>query len=465
MEQSLKQNKMGTMPVPRLILSLGVPMMLSMVGQALYNMVDTFFVSRIADTPQVAHMGDKAINALTLAYPVQMLIIALMVGIGIATNTMLARSLGKKDRERASIVAGNAMTIGLGCFIVIFLFGLFAAKAFIGSQTQDPLVAEMGTTYLRIVTVFSFGAIGYMCLEKVAMGCGNTKATMIGQLAGAVTNIILDPILIFGMLGLPAMGVTGAAIATVAGQFVSLFIIAYVVFFRTKELDRGLRFLRPRKDVMGQFLHISLPAITQQILAPIMSYGMNLILGAISATAITAYGVYYKLQYFIMMAAYGLNNASISSTAYNLGAKQKSRIYQILRFTLLLITAVMLVGVIVLQIFTRPIVGIFSISEEATQLCVLAVHIISLGFFFNAANTILQGICQALGSGLSSLTVTLLRFLVVPLPLACIFALTSIADKLVWAAIPIAEAAGFVVAVLLTRRLYIKKVAVLPDQI
>ena len=463
MEQAVKQNKMGTMPVPRLILSLGVPMMLSMVGQALYNMVDTFFVSRIADTAGVVHMGDKAINALTLAYPVQLLIISLMVGIGIATNTMLAQALGRKDRERASRVAGNAMTIGLGCFVVIFLFGLFAARAFIGSQTDDPLIADMGTTYLRIVTIFSFGTIGYMCLEKVAMGCGNTKATMIGQLSGAVTNIILDPILIFGMFGLPAMGVTGAAVATVIGQFVSFFIIAFVVFFRTKELDRGIRFLRPYKDVMRQFWHISLPATAQQILYPVMSYGMNLILGTISATAITAYGVYYKLQYFLMMAAYGLNNASISSTAYNLGAKQKDRIFHIIRFTLLLITGFMAVGVLVLQIFTRPIVGIFSISEEAAQLCVLAVHIISLGFFFNAANTILQGICQALGSGVSSLTVTLLRFLVVSIPLAYIFALTPVADKLVWAAIPIAEAVGFVVAVLLTRRLYIKKVAVLPD--
>lgn len=456
-----KQNKMGTTPVPRLLLSMGVPMMLSMVGQALYNMVDTFFVSRIPDTAQVADMGDKAINALTLAYPIQTLIIALIVGVGIATNSLLAQSLGRKDRERASRIAGNAMLICFGFFVAVCLFGIFGAQAFIGSQTKDPVVAEMGTTYLRIVTIFSLGTIGYMCIEKVVMGCGNTKATMIGQLSGAVTNIILDPILIFGLLGLPALGVRGAAWATVIGQFVSLFVIAYVNFFRNKEIDSGWRYLRPQKEILKQFSAISIPAIFQQIMTPVLSYGMNLILGTISAAAVTAYGVYYKLQYFITMAIFGLNNASIPVVSYNFGAKNKERISQSIKYALLDATVIMAVSMVVLQLFTEPIVGIFSLGEESRTLCITAVHVITCGYLFVGVNLILQGVCQALGNGVYSLIISMLRYAVIVLPLAWVFARTPWASTLVWAALPIAEAAACAVAALLTRKLYKARVAVL----
>lgn len=429
-------------------------MMLSMVGQALYNMVDTFFVSRIPDTAQVANMGDKAINALTLAYPIQTLIIALIVGVGIATNSLLAKSLGCKDRERASRIAGNAMLICFCFFVAVFLFGVFGARAFIGSQTKDPVVAEMGTAYLRIVTIFSLGTIGYMCIEKVVMGCGKTKATMIGQLSGAVTNIILDPILIFGLLGLPAMGVRGAAWATVIGQFVSLFVIAYVNFFRNKEIDSGWRYLRPQKEILKQFSIISIPAIFQQIMTPVLSYGMNLILGSISAAAVTAYGVYYKLQYFVTMSIFGLNNASIPVVSYNLGAKSKERISQSIKYALLDTAVIMAVSMAVLELFTGPIVGLFSLADESRALCITAVHIITWGYLFVGANIILQGVCQALGNGVYSLIVSLLRYAAVVLPLAYVFSRTPVGDTLVWAAIPIAETVACAVAVILTRRLY-----------
>lgn len=440
---------------------MGVPMMLSMVGQALYNMVDTFFVSRIPDTAQVVDMGDKAINALTLAYPIQTLIIALIVGVGIATNSLLAQSLGRKDRERASRIAGNAMLICFGFFVAVFLFGVFGAQAFIGSQTKDPVVAGMGTTYLRIVTIFSLGTIGYMCIEKVVMGCGNTKATMIGQLSGAVTNIILDPILIFGLLGLPALGVRGAAWATVIGQFVSLFVIAYVNFFRNKEIDSGWRYLRPQKEILKQFSAISIPAIFQQIMTPVLSYGMNLILGTISAAAVTAYGVYYKLQYFVTMSIFGLNNASIPIVSYNFGAKNKERIFQSIKYALLDVAVIMAVSVAILQIFTGPIVGIFSLGEEPRVLCITAVHIITCGYFFVGTNIILQGVCQALGNGVYSLIVSMLRYAVIVLPLAYVLTLTPWANTLVWAALPIAEAVACAVAAILTRKLYKKRAAVL----
>ncbi len=456
-----KQNKMGTAPVPKLLLSMGVPMMLSMVGQALYNMVDTFFVSRIPDTAQTADMGDKAINALTLAYPIQTLMIALVVGVGIATNSLMAQSLGSKDRERASRIAGNAMLICFCFFAAVFLFGVLGAQAFIESQTKDPVVAELGTVYLRIVTIFSLGTIGYMCIEKVVMGCGNTKATMIGQLSGAVTNIILDPILIFGLLGLPALGVRGAAWATVIGQFVSLFVIAYVNFFRNKEIDSGWRYLRPHREILKEFSIISIPAIFQQIMTPVLSYGMNLILGTISAAAVTAYGVYYKLQYFVTMSIFGLNNASIPVVSYNLGARSKERISQAIKYALLDAAVIMGVSIAVLQILAEPTVGIFSLGEESRALCITAVHIVTCGFLFVGTNIILQGVCQALGNGVYSLIVSMLRYAVIVLPLAYIFARTPWAETLVWTALPIAEAAACVVAALLTRKLYKARAATL----
>lgn len=459
MEQTLRQNKMGSMPVPRLLLNMGVPMILSMLGQALYNMVDSFFVSRIPDTAQVAEMGDKAINALTLAYPIQMLMIALMVGIGIASNTMMAQSLGRKDRERGNRVAGNAMLIGLCIFAVIFLFGLFGAEAFIASQTTDPVVRELGTTYLRIVTVGSLGSLGYMCIEKIVMGCGRTRATMAAQMIGAITNIILDPIMIFGLLGLPAMGVAGAAWATVIGQFVSLFVIAYIHFFRNKEVDSGLKYLKPDKEIMKGLFDISFPATVMQVLAPIMAYGLNLILGSISASAVTAYGVYHKLQYFVFMAIYGLNNASISTTAYNFGAKNKERILQTIKWVVLYVLAIMVVGVGVLQIFARPLIGLFSIAQESSALAVLALRIVTWGFFCGGVNVVLSGICQALGKGTYSLLISLLRYIIVLLPLAYVFSLAASAGTLVWWSIPIAEVVGCAVAACLTRSLYKKRAA------
>jgi len=332
-------------------------------------------VSQIPDAAGIVNMGDMAINALTLAYPVQSLIIALMVGIGIPSNTLMAKSLGKGDRKQANFVAGNAITLS-GCIYVLFLlFGLFAAEAFIGTQTSDPVIAEMGTTYLRIVTIFSFGGIGNMGIEKIEMGCGNTRATMAAQMTGALTNIILDPILIFGYFGLPAMGVKGAAIATVIGQCLAFAVIAYVHFFRNREVEHGLKYLKPRKEIMKTVFSIGLPATIMQILSPIMSYGMNLILGSISTWAITAYGVYFKLQYFVYMAVWGMNNASIPITSYNFGAKAKKRIDQTIKYVVTYVMIIMIVGVLALQIFARPLVGVFDITEESAGFCILALGV------------------------------------------------------------------------------------------
>lgn len=325
-------NKMAEMPINKLLLNMGAPMMISMLGQALYNVVDTFFVSHIPDTAQVTAMGDKAINALTLAFPVQMLIIALGVGTGVGINALVAKSLGCGDKEQANRTAGNAILVTLCYFVLIFVFGLAFSRAFIASQTADAVIADMGTTYLRIITVFSFGSLGYMCLEKIVMATGKTTITMICQLAGALTNIILDPVMIYGLLGCPAMGIAGAACATVIGQFVSLAVIAVAYFKKGVGIDTGIRYLAPHRRTLQKMFAIGLPAIIMQILTPIMSYAMNLILGTISVSAVTAYGVYYKLQNFIFMPGYGLNNALIPIISYNYGAGKKTRVSQAIRW-------------------------------------------------------------------------------------------------------------------------------------
>ncbi len=450
------QNKMGAMPIPRLLLNMGIPMIISMLGQALYNFVDTFFVSQVPDTAEVAEMGDKAVNALTLASPIQMIIIAICVGIGIATNSLLAKHLGEKDRERASRVAGNAVFLCFLFLILTMLFGIFAARGYIASQTTDEVVIDLGTSYLKIITICSIGSIGYMCIEKIVMGCGNTRATMIGQLSGACINIIMDPILIFGLLGLPAMGVVGAAWATVIGQVASLLIICYINYFRNKEIDNRIRYYLPNKEILKEMGPIAAPAAVMQIMTPIMSYGMNLILGRVSAYAVTAYGVYYRVQYFMYMADFGLNNANIAITGYNYGAKNRKRIVDSMRFSVLYAVIMMVVGTAGIQIFAPQLISIFSVTEESARLALYALRIATIGFTLGGINIILQGVLQALNDGVPSLIITMLRMVVIALPLTWLFTEINSGGALFWAAIPIAEAVGLIVAILFTVRRFRK---------
>ena len=447
-------HKMAQMPVKKLLLNMGTPMMISMLGQALYNVVDTFFVSHIPDTAAVADMGDKAINALTLAFPIQMLIVALGVGTGVGINATVAKNLGQGDHKQASRTAGNAVFLALCYFAAMLLFGLTCSRAFIGSQTGDALIADMGTAYLSIITIFSLGTLGYMCIEKVVMGTGQTTITMICQLAGALTNIILDPIMIYGWLGCPAMGVTGAAWATVIGQFVSLIVIVVFCFKKDMGIGGMFRNLKPDGKTISAIYSIGLPAIVMQVLTPIMTYAMNLILGAISVSAVTAYGVYYKLQNFIFMPGFGLNNASIPIISFNRGAGDKGRVAQTIRCGLIYVSCLMLAGIVLLQVFAGQIVGMFSVSAASSQLCVLALRIITCGFLFAGANIILQGVCQALGKGTYSLIISLLRFIVLALPLAWALSMLPNAADVIWAALPIAEAGACAAAVILTKTAY-----------
>ena len=451
------KNKMAVMPVSKLLLNMGGPMMISMLGQALYNVVDSYFVSHMADTASITSMGDKAVNALTLAFPIQMLIMAVGVGTGVGINAGLARSLGKKDRETAGWMSGNALFISACYYLAFLIFGIFGASAFISSQSTDPAITEMAVTYLKIVTVWSFGTVFYMCLEKIIMATGNTFITMIAQLAGAVTNIVLDPIMIYGLIGCPQMGVAGAAAATVIGQCVSLVIILYMYLFRNSSFDKSLRFLKPRARILKDIYAVGAPAILMQALTSFMTYGMNLILGSISVSAVTAYGIYYKLQNFIFMPAYGLNNACIPIIAFNYGAGNKDRIRAAVRYGLIFVSVIMAAGIFLLQVFPSPIVSAFSLTEDSRLLCIRALRIITCGFFFAGFNIILQGICQALGNGIYSLFISMIRMLVVVLPLALLFSKLPAARTAVWFSIPAAELAACILAVILTKKMFRKK--------
>ena len=449
-----EENRMGTVPIPKLMISMGAPMMLSMFVQALYNIVDSLYVSHIPDTAAIVNAGDRAVAALTLAFPIQMLITSLCVGTGVGVNAALSRSLGQGNRQRASHIAGNAVVLSLLYYLIIAAFGLFATEAFIRSQTDNPVTYAFGCSYLRIVTVFSLGMTLFLCFEKLLQSTGQTTCAMIGQLVGSVTNIILDPILIFGWLGLPAMGVAGAAIATVAGQFVSSIATIILHIRKNKELDKRLSMLRPNAAIIGRIYAVGAPAIAMQALGSVMSYGMNLILSSISEAAITAYGIFFKLQSFIFMPSFGLNNASVPIIAYNYGARRKKRIRDAIFIGIAICCSIMVVGVLILQLFCRHVVGLFAVSDAVAQLSVTALRIITCGFLFAGANIILSGACQALGNGVYSLLISILRMIVIVLPVAWLLSRLSNAEKLVWLAFPISEFVALIASIILAAQLY-----------
>lgn len=456
------ENRMGTVPVPKLLLTMGAPMMLSMFVQAMYNIVDSLYVSHIPDTAAIANAGDRAVAALTIAFPVQMLITALCVGTGVGVNAALSRSLGQGDRKLASRIAGNAIVLSFFYYLLIAAFGLFLTVPYITSQTDNPITAQFGISYLRIVTICSFGMTMYLCFEKLLQSTGQTTAAMIGQLVGSVTNIILDPIFIFGWLGLPAMGVSGAAIATVAGQFVSC--IATFLLHRKKnsELDQHLSNLRPDRAIIGTIYSVGAPAIAMQTLNSVMSYGLNLILVSISEAAMTAYGIFFKLQSFIFMPAFGLNNAQVPIIAYNYGAQRKKRIRSAIFSAIGISCAIMIVGVSLLQLFCRQVVGLFAVSDTVAAISVTALRIITAGFLFAGVNIMLSGACQALGNGVYSLIISLLRMFVIVLPVAWFLSKQPNAQTLVWLAFPISEAAALIASIAFVLYLYRRKTKKMP---
>lgn len=451
-------NKMAVMPVGKLMLKMGLPIIISMMLQALYNIVDSAFVSNMEG-------GEQALNALTLAFPVQMLMVAVGIGTGVGVNVMLARSLGEKNAEKASTVAGNGVFLGLVITAVFMLFGFFGVNFYIGSQTSDAVIFDMAVTYLRICCICSVGIVFFSVFEKLLQASGLSVQSTIAQISGAVINIILDPIMIYGLFGFPNLGVSGAALATVIGQIAS-FLIALIFHLKfNKAVKNGLRYIKPNGTIIKLIHRIGLPAIIAQALMSVMTYGINLILGAVDASLVTAYGLYYKIQQFILFAAFGLRDTITPIVSFAFGMRDKRRVKDGIRFGALYTSVIMLAGTVLLELTAEPLCSAFGLSGQTQSLCVSAVRIISAGFLFAGISLSLQGVFQALDKGLSSLIISLLRQLVLVLPVAWLFSGFVNGDLsnawLIWLTFPVAELITAAVAVLLMKPAYKKTVKTL----
>lgn len=456
MEQDKKINKMGTLPVPRLMLSMGIPMILSMMLQAFYNIVDSAFVSNMAQD------GEAALTALTLAFPVQMLLVALGVGTGVGANALLSRTLGEGNREKVNRVAGNAEFLSFIICIASIVFGIIGVRAYVQSQSNNTLVIDMAISYLRICCCIPFGMVFFSCFEKLLQATGKSLFSTIAQIAGAVTNIILDPILIYGLLGCPAFGVRGAAYATVIGQIVSCVVALAFHLAVNKEITNGLRYIKPSKRLIQQIYTIGLPAIIAQALMSVMTYGLNLILGTVSENAVTAYGLYYKIQQFLLFAAFGLRDAITPIVSFNYGMRDKQRVNAGIKYGMLYTLIIMLIGTAALELFASPLSSIFGLSGETEQLCIYAIRIISLSLIFAGANVAFQGIFQALRSGMESLVISLCRQLIFVLPVAWLLArlgLRAEMPSLVWWTFLFAEVVSAAIACVFMRRIRKTKIA------
>ncbi|MBD5141431.1 MAG: MATE family efflux transporter [Ruminococcus sp.] len=449
-----KNEKMAALPVKKLMLSMGIPMIISMVLQAVYNIVDSAFVSNMAQG------GEEALNALTLAFPMQILMVAVGIGTGVGANVLIAKSLGQNDGRTANKTAGNAIFLGFAIYIIFLLFGIFGAGIYIDSQTDNAVISRMGTEYLSICCVLSFGMSMFAIFEKMLQAAGHSLCSTIAQILGAVTNIVLDPILIYGLLGCPEMGVKGAAYATVIGQIVSfaaalIFHIKFNKSIRIKPQD-----IKPSPKIIGAVYSVGLPAIISQALISIMTYGMNLILNGVGENMVTAYGLYYKIQQFLLFAAFGMRDAITPITAFSCGMGDKSRIRDCVKFGHLFTAIIMLAGCLALEIFAVPFSEIFGLSGETQSLCISAIHIISVGLVFAGVNIAFQGIFQAVGSGMGSLAVSVCRQLLFVFPTAIVFAGIAKANYemnwLLWAVFPIAEFLTAAVALLIFAKISVR---------
>lgn len=454
MSREATTNKMGTGSVPKVMLSMGIPIILSMVLQACYNIVDSMFVARIPDSGSVTNMGEYAVNALTLAFPVQMLIVAVAIGTGVGVNALLAKCLGQQNNRKVAKVAGNGVSLALIIYVVFLIFGLFGVKAYIGSQTKDAVILSMGSSYLSICCVVSFGNILFAIYEKLLQATGKTVYSSIAQISGAVVNIILDPVLIFGYLGLPEMGIEGAAYATVIGQIESMPVAMYFHYKKNTEVKSDRTYLKLEGRIVREIYRIGFPAIIMQALMSFMTYGVNIIFGSVSKEAVTAYGIFYKIQQFIFFAGFGIRDAITPIVSFNYGKRDKKRVRQGIFYGILYVEVIMFVGLAGLELFAEPLIGVFEMSNETEGLCILATKIIATGFLFVGGNIAVQGVFQALGCGMDSLIVSVLRLCAVPLPLAWLFTKLTNAEVIIWWAFPVAELAALLVTAALMLRAY-----------
>ena len=441
----MKENKMGTMPVKQLIISMSLPMMISMLMQALYSVVDSIFVS---------HLSEQALAAVTYAFPLQNMMIALGSGTGVGINALLSRSLGERRFDRSDAAANTGLLLTFCNALLFMVIGLFGSHAFIATQTSLPEIREMGATYLSIVCGFSFGLFFQMTFERLLQSTGLTIYSMASQLSGAIINTILDPIMIFGLLGCPRFGVAGAAYATVIGQCSAALIGLALNLKKNTEIHYSFRgILSPKAETIGRIYYVGVPSILMMSIGSAMTYGMNQILSIFSDTAVAVFGVYFKLQSFFFMPVFGLNNGVIPVLAYNYGARKKERIREALRFSMLVAVAIMGLGTLLFQLFPARLLGFFNASEEMLQIGVPALRIISLSYMVAGACIAMGSIFQAFSRSFYSLFVSIGRQLVALLPVAWLLSRTG-SVTMVWWAFPIAEVVSGILSVIFFRKLY-----------
>ena len=440
MEQT--ENKMGVMPVNKLLVSMSLPMMISMLVQALYNIVDSYFVAKISE---------NALSAVSLAFPIQTLMIAILGGSSVGLGTVLSHSLGEKKFKKVTDVANHGIFITIIIYLIFVLMGFFLVKPFFASQTSDTEILTYGMDYLQLICIGSVGLCGQFLFERLLQSTGKTFYTMITQATGAIINIILDPIFIFGLFGFPKLGVMGAAVATIIGQICAFLFAFYLNHKKNTEVKINLKGFSPSAYLIGQIYKIGFPSIIMQSIGSIMVYGMNQILMSFTSTATAVFGVYFKLQSFIFMPIFGLNNGMLPIMAYNYGAKKKSRLLSAIKLGMIYAISLMAIGFIAFQVWPKQLLNIFDASEQMLSIGIPALRIISLHFLLAGFNIIALSTCQALGKAVYSMITSICRQLVVLLPAAYILSRFGNVNY-VWWAFPIAE----IVALIITAGFLIK---------
>jgi putative MATE family efflux protein len=443
-----RENKMGVMPVPKLLLNMSIPMIISMLVQALYNVVDSIFVARI---------NEQALTAVSLAFPIQSLMIGVGVGTGVGVNAFLSKSLGEKNFGIVNKSAQNGVFLAWLSCAAFMVFALVGSEAFFATQTDIGEISGYGYDYLSIICGMSFGMFSQIIFERLLISTGKTFYSMISQSVGAITNIILDPIMIFGLLGFPRMGVSGAALATVIGQTAGAILGFYFNIRHNHEIRLSIRGFRPDAAIIKRIYAVGLPSILMASLGSLMTYGLNTLLISFTATAVAVFGVYFKLQSFVFLPIFGLNNGMVPIIAYNYGARKKDRVIQTIKISVACAVGIMLLGAAVFQIFPKELLAQFNATPDMLAIGVPALRIISIHFLFAGFCIVSLSVFQALGDGTESLIVAVSRQLILLLPIAWLLSLSGSVNA-IWWTFPITEAATLLLCVFLIKRVYDRKI-------
>ena len=438
----MKEQKMDTMPINRLLLTMAAPMILSMMIGALYNIVDSIFVS---------NYSEDALTAVSLAFPIQNVIVSLGTGVGVGVNALLSRLLGEKKQKEIDKTAGNGLVLGAMVYLILLIFGLFFVKSFYKIQTDNKSICDMGYSYLSVISIFSFGQIFQLIFERLLQSTGRTSFTMVTQITGAVINIILDPILIFGYLGFPSMGTKGAAAATVIGQIAAMTLGIIFNLKFNKEIQFSLKTIRLEKFYVRRICRVGIPAGITMFISSIMSFGINRILLGYSTTAAAVFGAYFKLYTFVSMAAFGLNNALISIVAYNIGTKKYDRIKKAIKLSGIYSAFIGVIGLVLLQVLPKQIMQAFHASTTMTAIGVPALRITSLSFIFACVSIMACYALQGLSVGTPSMIISAARQVIILLPVAY-FLGKAIGVTGVWWAFPITELVVMIIALILLKQ-------------